>query len=225
MSEGAGERCGHCGAKLLPERRFCMACLAQVPGERVAREDRLTELMREIPSTRRPDKTLVFVPELRDARLKRERRNRRALIAAMITLVIMVVAGFTLWRERERKQAQSQSQRRELMARNELDLYAKALEVFRVDFGRYPTATEGLDVLVRQPSTLAGWRGPYIEKDFSVDPWGVDYVYQVFNDGTAYALSTYGPEGEAAGRPFLQVHSGTPEPIEDGESKIKDRVE
>jgi general secretion pathway protein G len=212
MSESVGDRCGHCGAALAPGRRYCVACLAQVPVARAAPKDRLTEIMREIPSTRRPDKTMVFVPELREARLKRERRNRRAFIAAIIGCVVLAVAGFGVWRARERKQAQAQSQRREAMARRELDLYAKALEIFYADFGRYPATTEGLAALVRQPSTLAGWRGPYIEGDYSVDPWGVDYVYHVFNDGKSYILSTYGPEGEASGRAFLQVHSGTPGP-------------
>ena len=62
MSEGVEERCRHCGATLLPGRRYCVARLAQVPVARVAPEDRLTEMMREIPSTHRHDKTLVFVP-------------------------------------------------------------------------------------------------------------------------------------------------------------------
>jgi general secretion pathway protein G len=165
--------------------------------------------MRQIPSTHRPDKTIVFVPELREARLKRERRNRRAVIAAIVSCAILAVVAFTISRIQEHKQAQAIQQKRELMARNELDLYSKALDNFRADFGRYPMANEGLAVLVRQPSTLAGWRGPYIEKDYSVDPWGNDYVYQVYNDGANYILSTYGPEGEAAGRVFLQVHSGS----------------
>ena len=212
MSEGTEERCGHCGAPLLPGRRFCVACLAQVPGARAESKDRLTELMRETPSTRRPDKTMVFVPELREARLKKERRNKRAFIAAMISVLALAAAGFVIWRTQERKQAQAQSQRRESMARRELDLYARALETFYADFGRYPTVNEGLASLARQPSTLAGWRGPYIEGDYSVDPWGVEYVYQVINDGKGYILSTYGPEGEASGRAFLQVHVGTVPP-------------
>src|SRR5215813_5411956 len=212
MSEGMGERCVHCGATLLSGRRYCVAGLVLFSVERESSEDRLTELMREIPSTHRRDKTMVFVPELREARLKRERRNRRAFIAAMIGCFVLAVAGFAVWRAHERKQAQAQSRRRESMARRELDLYAKALETFSADFGRYPTATEGLAALVRQPSTLAGWRGPYIEGDYSVDPWGVEYVYQVVNSGAGYILSTYGPEGEANGRAFLQVHSGPPGP-------------
>ena len=223
MSEGIGERCRHCGAALLSGRRYCVACLAQAPVASLSPEDRLTELMRETPSTHRPDKTMVFVPELREARLKRERRNRRAFIAAMIGCVVLAVVGFVAWRSHERKQAQAQSQRRESMARRELDLYAKALETFYADFGRYPTTTEGLSALVRQPSTLAGWRGPYIEGDYSVDPWGAEYVYQIFNDGTGYILSTYGPEGEASGRAFLQIHSGASGSIEDRGSKIQDK--
>ncbi|HEU0184076.1 MAG TPA: type II secretion system protein GspG [Blastocatellia bacterium] len=215
MSEDTQERCGECGAQILPGRRFCVACLAQVPGARPEPKDRLTELMREIPSTRRPDKTLVFVPELREARLRKERRNKRAFIAAMISVVVLAAAGFAVWRVNERKQTQAQSQRRESMARRELDLYAKALETFYADFGRYPTVKEGLASLARQPATLAGWRGPYVEGDYSVDPWGVEYVYQTVNDGKGYILSTYGPEGEASGRPFLQVHVGTSGPIED----------
>jgi general secretion pathway protein G len=141
----------------------------------------------------------------------------------MISSVILAVVAVALWGARERKEAQAQSQRRESMARRELDLYAKALETFHADFGRFPIATEGLAALVRQPSTLAGWRGPYIEKDYSVDPWGAEYVYQVFNDGASYILSTFGPEGEAAGRAFLQVTSGTSGAIEDRGSKIEDR--
>jgi general secretion pathway protein G len=223
MSEDTQELCGQCGAPLLPGRRFCVACLAQIPGARPEPKDRLTELMREIPSTRRPDKTMVFVPELREARLKKERRNKRAFIAAMISVVVLAAAGFAVWRANERKQAQTQSQRRESMARRELDLYAKALETFYADFGCYPTLKEGLAALIRQPSTLAGWRGPYIEGDYSVDPWGVEYVYQVVNDGKGYILSTYGPEGETSGRAFLQVHAGTSGPIEDKGSKIEDR--
>src|SRR5262245_8979402 len=144
MSEGVEERCRHCGAALKPGRRYCVACLAQVPVARVAPEDRLTEMMREIPSTHRPDKTLVFVPELREARLKRERRIRRVFIAATISFVVLAIVGFAIRRASERKQAQAQSQRREAMARRELNLYAKALEIFHADFGRYPGATEGL---------------------------------------------------------------------------------
>jgi general secretion pathway protein G len=197
---------------LLPRRRFCVACLAQVSSPSRQPEGQLAEIARQIPSTHRPDKTLVFVPERHEARIKRERRNRRTLIVALISCAILSIIVFTFWRAQERKQAEAQRQRRELLARRELDLYARSLDIFFADFGRYPTPKEGLAALVRRPSTLAGWRGPYIQGDYSVDPWGNEYVYRVFNDGAGYELFTHGPEGEAAGRVFLRVNAGASGP-------------
>lgn len=57
-----------------------------------------------------------------------------------------------------------------------------ALNSFRIDFGRYPTAEEGLDVLVKMPSDpnlQSQWFGPYLEGDFPVDPWGNPYHYDL----------------------------------------------
>jgi len=68
----------------------------------------MAEIIREIPSTHRPDKTVVFVPERREARLKRKRRNRRALTAALISCAILGILAVILWRANERKQAQAE---------------------------------------------------------------------------------------------------------------------
>lgn len=207
MSESTERQCEQCGARLLPGRRHCLVCYAQVPGA-ARQEGQLAEIMRQIPSTRRPDKTLVFVPERHAARLTRERRNRRAALAALIGCALLAILSFGLWRANERKQVQAKQQRREMMARRELDLYAKALAAFHDDFLRYPTAQEGLGALSKRPQMLPGWRGPYMEGDYSVDPWGNEYVYHVLNDGADYELYSYGPEGEAGGRAFLRVDSG-----------------
>ena|SRR5215510_6819676 len=207
MAESAEKQCLQCGAKLLPGRRFCLICQSQVPDATPRAGGQLADLIREIPSTRRPDKTLVFVPERREARLKKQRRNRRALIVSMITCAILILVSIALWRVNEQRKIQVQQQRRELMARRELDLYAKSLENFYTDFGRYPNAKEGLAALLTRPSTLAGWRGPYIEGDYSVDPWGSEYVYKALKDGAAYQLFTRGPDGETTDRVFLEVSS------------------
>ncbi len=127
MSENTGERCRQCGAMLQPGRRFCVACLAQVPGASRPPKDQVTEIMRQIPSTHRPDKTMVFVPELREARLKRERRYRRVFIAAIVSCAFLAIAAFTIRRAEERRQAQAESQKREVMARTELDLSPELL--------------------------------------------------------------------------------------------------
>jgi general secretion pathway protein G len=53
-----------------------------------------------------------------------------------------------------------------------------ALEAFRGDTRRYPTQSEGLGALVEAPSgSLPGWRGPYLRKRQTINPWGTPYGY------------------------------------------------
>jgi general secretion pathway protein G len=63
-----------------------------------------------------------------------------------------------------------------------------ALERFYVHMDRYPTAEEGLKVLVDPPPDDADkkWRGPYIKQQRN-DPWGHPYQYRV--PGTHHTTS------------------------------------
>jgi general secretion pathway protein G len=212
MSENAEEKCQQCGATLLPKWRFCVVCSATVPNAARQPHDRVSESLRHLPSTRQPDKTLVFVPELRQARLKRTRRNKWIIVISVIGCLALAIAGYAFLRSKEQKKTEAPNQKREIMARRDLDLYANAFKSFYADAGRYPTVQEGLSALLKRPSALASWRGPYIEADYSVDPWGHDYVYQAFNNGATYSLSSYGPEGEGAGRFFLRITAEAAEP-------------
>lgn len=64
-------------------------------------------------------------------------------------------------------------------ARVQIQNVTAALELFRLDVGRYPTPSEGLDALVAAPSTAAGWNGPYLRKESALhDPWGQPYLYR-----------------------------------------------
>ncbi|MGH9800871.1 MAG: type II secretion system protein GspG [Blastocatellia bacterium] len=211
MTENQERRCQECGAVLLPKRRVCVACSAPVTGAE-RQQGTLAEIMREMPSTRQPDKTVVFVPEYKEARLKRERRNKQLVIAALVGIVILMAVSLTVWRLNQRKKADVPKQQRETMAKRDLDLYTKAFEDFRADLGRYPTVQEGLGALLKRPAGMATWHGPYIEADYSVDPWGHDYVYQSLNDARDYVMFSFGPEGESAGRYYMRISSGAPEP-------------
>ncbi len=80
-----------------------------------------------------------------------------------------------------------------------------ALELFRVDVGRYPTQQEGLNAVVTAPSTAVGWNGPYLQKSSALnDPWGQPYLYR--NPGKHGEIDVYtlgsdkaeGGTGEAA---------------------------
>lgn len=57
-----------------------------------------------------------------------------------------------------------------------------ALNSFRIDFGRFPTAEEGLEVLTKMPSDpnlQSQWYGPYLDGDFPLDPWKNPYHYDL----------------------------------------------
>lgn len=76
-----------------------------------------------------------------------------------------------------------------------------AVELFRIDVGRYPTEAEGLDVLVGAQGGIAGWNGPYLAKSaLPSDPWGRPYLYETGRqDGGGFRIRTYGADGKEGG--------------------------
>lgn len=76
-----------------------------------------------------------------------------------------------------------------------------ALERFYVHMDRYPTASEGLQVLVDPPATEADkWRGPYL-KQLRADPWRTPYQYKKpgVHHPTSFDLWSRGADGAEGG--------------------------
>lgn len=76
-----------------------------------------------------------------------------------------------------------------------------ALHQYEVDNGGYPTTEDGLDALVKAPSTATHWReGGYLEKGaVPKDPWGNPYVYLSPGTHGDYDLVSYGADGAPGG--------------------------
>jgi general secretion pathway protein G len=82
----------------------------------------------------------------------------------------------------------------------QLKSLAAALDQVRLDLNRFPTDSEGLDILVKRPAGEEAWRGPYLDEDIPKDPWGNDYVYQASaSGGDRPILSSLGGDGKAGG--------------------------
>jgi general secretion pathway protein G len=80
-------------------------------------------------------------------------------------------------------------------ARIEIKNIETALDLFRIDVGRYPTQEEGLIALLQQPASLAAWKGPYLDKKNDVnDPWGAPYIYRIPGQHGDYDLLSYGAD-------------------------------
>ncbi|MBS1209426.1 MAG: type secretion system protein GspG [Proteobacteria bacterium] len=86
------------------------------------------------------------------------------------------------------------------VAKAQIEAFAKALDNFRLDAGRYPTTAEGLNALASKPVNVRTWNGPYLAKEIPLDPWGKTYIYK--NPGTRgrdFDIISYGSDGQPGG--------------------------
>jgi general secretion pathway protein G len=88
-------------------------------------------------------------------------------------------------------------------AKAQLEIFALALDAYRLDVGAYPSASDGLQAL-RQPPTdprlRERWRGPYLRQDVPLDPWGAAWVYRLPETGGGmYELHSLGRDAQPGG--------------------------
>ncbi len=84
--------------------------------------------------------------------------------------------------------------------RLQIDNFGKALDLYFLDGGRYPTTAEGLDALVQKPAGGASWAGPYLKGDkVPLDPWGNRYNYRSPGEHGRYDLYSFGADGRDGG--------------------------
>ncbi len=82
----------------------------------------------------------------------------------------------------------------------QIENIAGALDLFRLDVGRYPTQVEGLAALVEHPAGLNSWNGPYLkQKSVPPDPWGRPYSYKIPGDHGEYDLYSLGADDAPGG--------------------------
>ena len=75
-----------------------------------------------------------------------------------------------------------------------------ALDLYRLDVGRYPSQDEGLDALVTRPAGLERWNGAYVKKrDSLLDPWGSTYIYRVPGEHGEFDLHSLGADQAEGG--------------------------
>lgn len=117
------------------------------------------------------------------------------ILELMIVLVILSLIGTVV-----AVQVVGQMDRAKVdVARLQLRQLQNALTLFQLDTHRYPSAAEGLAVLIDPPQDPAGWRGPYLKNtDLLADPWGRSVAYAI-DDAGAYVLTSRGGDGKDGG--------------------------
>ncbi len=111
------------------------------------------------------------------------------LIVLVLMTLIMTAVGVTLMNQLYSGQ--------ESVAKTQAYDISKALDIYRLRYGRYPTQTEGLEALVNPPKN-----GDPIMEELPEDPWNNKYQYR--NPGThnknrpdVFSLGRDGTEGAA----------------------------
>ncbi len=85
-------------------------------------------------------------------------------------------------------------------ARIQIENLAGTLDIYRLDVGRYPTTSEGLQALVEKPSGVDNWNGPYLKKSkVPEDPWGYPYHYRSPGEHGPFDLWSLGADNREGG--------------------------
>jgi general secretion pathway protein G len=117
------------------------------------------------------------------------------VVIAIIAVLASVVAPSIFRNVGDAKQA---------AARSQLEVFATALNQYRLDNDTYPTTDQGLEALRTLPTQgdpVRNWRGPYLSRLVPLDPWGRPYSYispGVENPQT-FDLYTLGRDGKIGG--------------------------
>ncbi len=137
-------------------------------------------------------------PALRTAR--RSDRDRAAgftLLEILVVLVILglvaaVVAGPQIFKYLGAAKSEA--------AKVQIERIAGALDLYRLEVGRYPSEEEGLAALIEEPAGVTTWNGPYLKKKESlVDPWGRPFNYAIPGNHGEYDLYTLGADNAEGG--------------------------
>ncbi|WP_423159154.1 type II secretion system major pseudopilin GspG [Stenotrophomonas geniculata] len=111
----------------------------------------------------------------RQVRGRKARQKGFSLIEIMVVVVIIgILAALIVPRLMDRP-----DQARVVAARQDIAALMQALKLFKLDNGRYPSAEQGLQALVKPPQ--GGGRmpvTPYLDR-LPNDPWGHPYQYQI----------------------------------------------
>ncbi|MES2022124.1 MAG: type II secretion system major pseudopilin GspG [Pseudomonadota bacterium] len=128
-------------------------------------------------------------------RRKHEREAGFTLLELLVVLAILGLLAAIVGPQVIKYLDNSRSQSARIQAKN----VAAAINLFKLDAGRFPTQEEGVQALIKQPPNLPSWNGPYLpEQTAVIDPWGRPYLLRIpgeHGDVDVYSLGSDGQPG------------------------------
>ncbi len=85
-------------------------------------------------------------------------------------------------------------------AKVQVEDLSAALDMYKLDVGKYPTSEQGLSALVEKPADISRWNGPYLRKvKIPQDPWVQAYHYASPGQHGKFDLYSFGADGKEGG--------------------------
>ncbi len=115
------------------------------------------------------------------------------LIEVMVVVVILGILGAII----VPKIMSRPEQARMVKVKQDILAVESALDLYKLDNGRYPTTDQGLQALVTKPAidpVPRNWKSDGYLQELPVDPWGE--AYQYINDNDRAKIFSYGPKGK-----------------------------
>ncbi|MHC4269637.1 MAG: type II secretion system major pseudopilin GspG [Planctomycetota bacterium] len=85
-------------------------------------------------------------------------------------------------------------------AKAQIELISTALDMYKLDTGKYPSQGTGLSALNTKSDDVENWNGPYLKKEkVPKDPWGTDYIYKYPGEHGDFDIISYGADKTGGG--------------------------
>ncbi len=115
------------------------------------------------------------------------------LIEVMVVVVILgILAALIVPKIMSRPE-----QARIVKVKQDLLAIQSALDLYKLDNGMYPTTDQGLQALIKKPTSSPipqNWKSDGYLQQLPVDPWGQEYQYS--NDNEKLRIYSFGPKGK-----------------------------
>jgi general secretion pathway protein G len=128
--------------------------------------------------------------------------NKRKGFTLIEIMIVVVIIGLLSALVGPRLIGQSDEAKRKT-TQTQIAQLEQVLGLFQLDNGFYPTTNQGLDALVKQPSTppeaLNYKKGGYMKK-VPKDAWGREFIYECPGQHDSdFDITSYGSDGQEGG--------------------------
>lgn len=121
------------------------------------------------------------------------------LIEVMVVVVILgILAAIIVPKIMSRPE-----QARIVKVKQDILAIQSGLDLYKLDNGFYPSTDQGLEALVKKPSSTpipSNWKSDGYLEEVPVDPWGETYQYA--NEEGKVKIYSFGPQGKDGSNPI-----------------------